>query len=804
MPGIASSPSAKRVKTTTAKKEKEQSVLLQQIQTLQRALASSSDLNPLSDLLVLAKKHAHLAPSSSDSAKAVHRSIHILTRSLRSLAADDRVLLDNQIDQEGYLLNGSGARGADWSEPEKKVADWIRLKWNESVELLCALLGHDLAEIRITSLELLFELQVAASSSLSRILAATKQQNNRAGSSATHETNADSQDAKQAYWSLSPWRAIVLALIAGPPTLQHFGSGESGPKKHVQRQEVVPGDVRQKAADSGFQEYDDVRYAILREISTTLRRPSASADRNMSLRANTLSLLLLLTAIPTQPGDLNNFLVAELSVPLLGGSKSKKGKKKGKGPNFTEDGDSEEDGQADEDDMMDGWFSDSDDEGAAKGHKPKALAKQAADGLGTAAQSARKGGRKRGPPGFHEGLHSLTAQKAAFSSAWLDLLLPKKRSSDSSELVGGVLSLAATHEILVRLHGQILPHLSRPTLLHDFLVSCLNSRGATALLALNAIFTLVTRHNLDYPQFYTRLYALLDSSVLHMRYRARFLRLLDVFLSSTHLPASLVASFAKRLSRLSLRAPPAAIAAVLPFVWNLLKRHPRCLGLIHKEWEGDRLAIGPAGVDDPFDADETDPHKTNALESSLWELASFGGSQAANAPRAQVGSCEYVAHSAGGEAHYLGSVTSLAKILAQPFTKERYELEDFLDLTYGTMFETETGKTLRRREARNGKPPPVPALVLSLAGGEEERVDVFPTQHARARAEELERQAEAEEEARAAADAEHEREGEEEDEEAREEREAIEALKRAERAKRRRTDGTGRHDVTARLFDFGA
>lgn len=37
----------------------------------------------------------------------------------------------------------------------------------------------------------------------------------------------------------------------------------------------------------------------------------------------------------------------------------------------------------------------------------------------------------------------------------------------------------------------------------------------------------------DYPDFYTKLYGMLDRQVLHVRYRARFLRMLDLFLSST-------------------------------------------------------------------------------------------------------------------------------------------------------------------------------------------------------------------------------------------------------------------------------
>lgn len=49
-----------------------------------------------------------------------------------------------------------------------------------------------------------------------------------------------------------------------------------------------------------------------------------------------------------------------------------------------------------------------------------------------------------------------------------------------------------------------------------------------------------------------------------------------------HLPAVLVASFVKRLSRLSLNAPPAAIVVIIPFIYNMLRRHPSLMQMIHR------------------------------------------------------------------------------------------------------------------------------------------------------------------------------------------------------------------------------
>lgn len=50
----------------------------------------------------------------------------------------------------------------------------------------------------------------------------------------------------------------------------------------------------------------------------------------------------------------------------------------------------------------------------------------------------------------------------------------------------------------------------------------------------------------------------------------------------SHLPAYLVAAFAKRLARLALTAPPTALLIMLPFIYNLLRRHPSCRLLLHK------------------------------------------------------------------------------------------------------------------------------------------------------------------------------------------------------------------------------
>lgn len=49
-----------------------------------------------------------------------------------------------------------------------------------------------------------------------------------------------------------------------------------------------------------------------------------------------------------------------------------------------------------------------------------------------------------------------------------------------------------------------------------------------------------------------------------------------------HIPAYLVAAFAKKLSRLALTAPPGGLTVIIPFIYNLVNRHPNCKALLHR------------------------------------------------------------------------------------------------------------------------------------------------------------------------------------------------------------------------------
>lgn len=238
---------------------------------------------------------------------------------------------------------------------------------------------------------------------------------------------------------------------------------------------------------------------------------------------------------------------------------------------------------------------------------------------------------------------------------------------------------------------RIIPWFTKPELLADFLTDSFNVGGSLSIASLSGVFELIQRKNLDYPSFYPKLYSLLDDQVLHSKSRSQFFRLLDQFLSSTHLPAALVASFIKRMSRLALHSPPAGIVVVIPFIYNLLKSHPACTFMIHRVVPDPELreSIETDGVEDPFDMNEADPMETDAIESCLWELVCL-------------------------QSHYHPNVATLAKIISEQFTKQSYNLEDFLDHSYSEMLEAELAKDLKREPEVE---PEIPKRIFTEEGG---------------------------------------------------------------------------------------
>lgn len=248
----------------------------------------------------------------------------------------------------------------------------------------------------------------------------------------------------------------------------------------------------------------------------------------------------------------------------------------------------------------------------------------------------------------HE-IFSVQKHKAQGQKAWLAVLQIAK-TKDQMKRVLDIMSTV------------IAPWFSSPEMLADFLTTSYDSGGSMSLLALSGVFYLIKERNLDYPSFYPKLYSLLDRDLLHSKHRSRFLRLMDTFLNSTHLPAVLVASFIKRLARLALNAPPSAIVSIIPWMYNILKHHPQCTFMIHREVRDPEVQkqIEEGGAKDPFDPEEADPMETGAIDSSLWEVVQL-------------------------QSHYHPNVATIAKIISEQFTKQAYNIEDFLDHSYATV-----------------------------------------------------------------------------------------------------------------------
>eukprot|EP00796_Vickermania_ingenoplastis_P007211 gene7211-5068_t len=221
------------------------------------------------------------------------------------------------------------------------------------------------------------------------------------------------------------------------------------------------------------------------------------------------------------------------------------------------------------------------------------------------------------------------AHRHAFTSLWLQCI----------QYAGE----AALHaHLLYRLGTVILPSLTNPLVVADYLAECFRSGGLIAVLALQGVFILMLDHGLEYPQYYKQLYSLITADAFASRHRYDLFRLLDLSMSSLRVPSYIAASVIKRIAQVSLLAPSPTLYFSLPFIRKVLQGHPNCLALIHRSSREavvpDELLTGNAddsikakrdaaqrtaelfhGID-PFAVD-ADPDSTHALCSTLWEFA---------------------------------------------------------------------------------------------------------------------------------------------------------------------------------------
>jgi len=173
--------------------------------------------------------------------------------------------------------------------------------------------------------------------------------------------------------------------------------------------------------------------------------------------------------------------------------------------------------------------------------------------------------------------------------------------------------------ILLQIPTKILPRMANPLLLADFLTSSYETQNnSSKILSLHGLYVLMTQYNLEYPYFFGKLYSLLTIDLFNAKYKARFFYLLDIFLQSSHLPVNLIASFAKRLARLSLMIPQHDQCLIITFISNLIVRHPTIRVMIDKQ-----QTQSTSPIKDIYSSEESDPNKTNAIDSSLWEIESL-------------------------------------------------------------------------------------------------------------------------------------------------------------------------------------
>lgn len=148
-----------------------------------------------------------------------------------------------------------------------------------------------------------------------------------------------------------------------------------------------------------------------------------------------------LTTFPTDPSELNTWWVEELG---------KKPPKPKNGKTNENDAEDEELRAAENEDEQDDWKKFFDDELKAKDMK-KVVGVQ-----GRTHQLT-----------FHQSLHSLQAHRAVFTRTWLTFLPHLSSMSTSADRV-------LTTRALNIMHGGVLPHLTRPILVMDWISACVD------------------------------------------------------------------------------------------------------------------------------------------------------------------------------------------------------------------------------------------------------------------------------------------------------------------------------------------
>lgn len=100
--------------------------------------------------------------------------------------------------------------------------------------------------------------------------------------------------------------------------------------------------------------------------------------------------------------------------------------------------------------------------------------------------------------------YSLSVQKKTFSEL-IVLVLQQDLSASTIEYV------------LMKLDADILPYFSRPVQLTDFLTDCFNYGGVLSVMSLSGLYEMITRYNVNYPDYFDKLYSLLNDQVFSLK-----------------------------------------------------------------------------------------------------------------------------------------------------------------------------------------------------------------------------------------------------------------------------------------------
>lgn len=178
--------------------------------------------------------------------------------------------------------------------------------------------------------------------------------------------------------------------------------------------------------------------------------------------------------------------------------------------------------------------------------------------------------------------------KLEFTTLIFDLL---KLIRSEEGLVQNFLGIANRH---------VIPQLENPLLLANFFTDAFdNTRNIDVqIMSLGCLLVLIGNHQLEYPNFYQKLYLLLSrssdsASILLASQSQRFLKILETVLKSSKLSLGLISSFLKKLLQASMTHPPNVILWVCALMVNLMKKNTSLMKMIDMREVKER-------VTDPF------------------------------------------------------------------------------------------------------------------------------------------------------------------------------------------------------------